>query len=118
MGDINLNPIWRAVTGKNKAGKFIYGTLGLGAVAVGGNEIGMTDTQLLITVISLVAVFLIGLFVDNPMAVKKLESIAEDISEDLVKATDPKSDGKEKITKNEIKAMVVSLLKKNFKKGK
>lgn len=110
---INFKPILRALSGKNKAGKTIYGILGLGGGYLATESVGMNDTQLLITVGMMVAVFLIGLFVENPKAKEKLEKTIEQVSDEIVKATDDKSDGGSKITRNEWIAIITSIYRSN-----
>ncbi|MEQ9091785.1 MAG: hypothetical protein RIE52_11885 [Balneola sp.] len=114
MGKINLNPIKRFLTGKNKGGKFFYGLIGLAGAGIGADTIGMSDIQTWISLVGVVIVFLIGLFVDNPLMRERYESFADDLAEELVKATDSKSDGGDKITKGEAKSIVLSIIKKHL----
>lgn len=116
MRRINLNPILNAIKGKNKAGKLIYGVLGVSGVAITGSEIGMNDIQLYISLGLAIIGFLVGLYIDNPRGKAKLEAIAESLSVELMRVTDTKSDGGEKITKAEMRAVVLSVLKTFFTK--
>ncbi len=129
-------PFGRTLSLRNKTGKTIAG-FGLSVIgAITGVQLDFipqetiqpmflllqdlatdfTITQTLIAISGVIIAFVIGFFVKNKALASKLEEIADDVSDELIKATDPKSDGKEKITRNEVKSMVLSLLKKHLKK--
>lgn len=99
---INLRPILKALSGKNKAGKAIYKTVG-GLIGVGGayvatESIGFNDTQQLISLGLMALTFLVGVFVNNP----KIGAILDEVEKELIKATDDSSDGGKNITRSEI----------------
>lgn len=102
-----IRPILRALSGKNKAGKAIYKTVG-GLIGVSGayvatESIGFNETQQLISLALMVVTFLAGMFVKN---FDKAGKLLDALEIELIKATADEGDGGSKITRAEaIKAI-------------
>lgn len=106
--------------------KFVYFIITTIATALGINLVGirqllemefseLTIIQFLIYVIGLVGMFALGLLKTGPGVKAKLNVLVEYLSEELIKATDEKSEAGQKITKQELIDIVEGAIKAVFK---
>lgn len=112
----NINPLQ----------KFVYLLITIIATSLGLNVAGieqlltmefteLTIVQFLIYVIGLVGMFALGLLKTGPGLKAKLNVLIEYLSEELIKATDEKSEAGQKITKSEIMDIAEGAIKSVFK---
>ncbi|HSH25402.1 MAG TPA: hypothetical protein VLA13_07680 [Massilibacterium sp.] len=122
-------PLGRTLSLRNKMGKTIAG-IGLGALATFTGidlthlieptlNIGIMEDlsliQIIITVIAMAVTFGLGYFKVSPNLKGKLDVLVEYVADELVKATDSKSEQGQKITRNEIVQIVKGIVNRVFK---
>jgi len=106
--------------------KLVYLLITITATSLGINLAGirqilemefteLTIIQFLIYVIGLVGMFALGLLKTGPGVKAKLNVLVEYLSEELIKATDEKSEAGQKITKQELIDIVEGAVKAVFK---
>lgn len=118
--------IAKKVKNINPFQKFVYFIITTIATALGINLVGirqllemefseLTIIQFLIYVIGLIGMFALGLLKTGPGVKAKLNVLVEYLSEELIKATDEKSEAGQKITKQELIDIVEGAIKAVFK---
>lgn len=118
--------IAKKVKNINPFQKFVYFIITTIATALGINLAGirqllemefseLTIIQFLIYVIGLIGMFALGLLKTGPGVKAKLNVLVEYLSEELIKATDEKSEAGQKITKQELIDIVEGAIKAVFK---
>lgn len=118
--------IAKKVKNINPFEKFVYFIITTIATALGINLVGIRQllemefselsiVQFSIYVLGLLGMFALGFLRTNSTIKTKLNELVEYLSEELIKATDEKSEAGQKITKQEIIAIIEGAIKGAFK---